>query len=229
MQRIAKSLGIVGVLAFCLPASAAPIVQTLPFGGTPNFTETLTFNQFDDLGGTLTLQSIEVIFSLDVQGGSLTLDNDGVNGASGNFEFGAKGDLSSGDVSLLDGAFQPVTAELDSIHQGPFNLAGNVGDGAGDYDPAGPDGMLYNGGLENDSDSGFINSTLFAPYIGVSTYDIDVNVDQWSDYGGVSGVEYAVTPVSASGEVTVIYNFVPEPATLAMLAVGGLFVVRRRR
>lgn len=56
---------------------------------------------------------------------------------------------------------------------------------------------------------------------------------QWSDYGSVSGVEYAVTPVTSEGFVKVIYNFtsVPEPGSMFVL-LGGLsgvgIAVRRR-
>ena len=217
------------VLALCLPASASPIVQTLPFSGTPNFTDTLTFDKFDDMGGTLTLTSIQVLVELNVDGGSLILDNDGVDAASGQFEFGATGDISSLDVALVNASFQPVTAVLDAYYNSAFNLAGNVGDVANDFDPSGPDGMQYFGAPETDSASGFINSTVFAQYIGLDTFDIDVEVIQWTDFGGVSGIEWAVTPVSADGEVTVIYNYVPEPATLSLLALGGLIAARRRR
>ena len=147
----------------------------------------------------------------------------------GTFEFGAKGDISSTDVSLLDAGFQPVTAELESLHSDAFSLDGNVGDGPGDYDPSPPDGMLYAGGLETDSDSGFIGSALFDQYTGTGTYDIVAEVNQWSYFGGVSGIEYAVTPSTAGGEVTVVYTYIPEPGTLSLLVLGGLVSTRRRR
>ena len=76
---------------------------------------------------------------------------------------------------------------------------------------------------------GIIASTLFSQYIGPGTYDIMVDVLQWSDFGGVSGIEWAVTPVTCDGEVTVVYNYIPEPATLSLLGFGSLALVRRRR
>jgi len=210
-------------------ASALTLTETETFNGTPNFLRTLMFDQFDDQGGTLTLQSISVSVLLNVQGGQVTLDNDGEEVASGSYEFGGKGDISSTDVSLLDASFQPVTAEVAALTTGGFNLDANVGDGPGDYDPTPPDGMLISGTSQSDSDSGFIASSLFSQYIGAGTFDIDVSIDQWADFGGVSGIEWAVTPVTAGGEVTVVYNYVPEPATMSLLAIGGLVALRRRR
>ena len=210
-------------------ASAATITQTDSYSGTPNWGQTFTFDEFDDLGGTLTLLSIQVLVDLDVAGGLLVLDNDGVDPASGNYEFGAKSDISSTDVALLDAAFQPVTAELDASTLGTFNLDGNVGDGANDFDPTPPDGVQVNGLAQSDADSGFISATLFSQYIGTSTFDIDLDALQWSDFGGVSGIEWAVTPVSADASVTVIYNYVPEPASMGLLSLGGLALLRRRR
>jgi len=217
------------VLALGSVASAAAITQTQNFNGTPNFNSVLTFQEFDDQSGSLTLQSIEVIFSVTVTGGQLVLDNDGDDPASGTFEFGAKGSISSTDVSLVDGSSQPVTDELESIHSQAFSLDGNVGDGSGDYDPSSPDGMSYDGGTENDSDSGFVGSHVFGQYTGTSTYDITASLSQWQDFGGISGIEWAVSPVSASGSVRVIYNYIPEPASLGLLCLGGLALIRRRR
>jgi len=228
-KGVCLNLSMVMVLLVGSVAMGDPIIQTEPFSGIPSLTETLTFDQFDNVGGTLTLQSVEVIFQLEISGGQLVLDNDGLEAASGSYEFGAKGNIASTDVSLVNGSFQPVTSELGALHDANFSLTANVGDGSGDYDPNSPDGLKYDGGTEDDSDSGFISPLVFVDYIGTGTYDIDAVVTQWQEFGGVSGIEWAVNPVSASGSVTVIYNYIPEPAALSLLALGGLALIRRRK
>lgn len=218
------------VYGTAVPVFAATIPQTKSFGpNTPNMIKTLTFNQFDDNGGAYTLNSIQILFSLTSSGGQLILDNDSTEPASGTFAFGAKGNISSADVGLLKtGLIVPVVAQLDATHSSAFSLSGDPSPVPNDYNPAPTDGMLYTGGTESDSDSGFIASLLFPGYTGTGTYDIDVTVLQWSDFGSIGGIEYAVTPVTASGEVTVIYNYVPEPATISLLTVGALAFIKRK-
>ncbi|MGB8226718.1 MAG: choice-of-anchor E domain-containing protein [Sedimentisphaerales bacterium] len=224
----AAALLVTAVPAFAGPA---PIVQTLTFGpNTPDMTKTLTFNKFNDYGGAYTLNSIQVLFNLTSSGGQLILDNDSAEPASGTFAFGARGNISSTDVGLLKtGLITPVVAQLNATYSSSFSLSGDPNPVLHDYNPDPNDGMLYIGVTEFDDDSGFIASILFPGYIGTGTYNIDASVIQWSTFGGVSGIEYAVTPVSANGEVTVIYNYtVPEPATISLLCIGTLALLKRK-
>jgi len=236
MKKSAIAFLVVALVAVCgISAHADTITQVKEFDGTPDYTKTLTFDEFDDLGGTLVLDSVEVIMDMEASGGQYILDNDGEDPATGSFQFGADGAISSTDVPLLDSSFQPVIAQLVAADGDTFNLDGNVGDGPGDYDPTPPDGMQYDGGTESDSDSGFIGSAFHASFIGTGSFEVDVDAGQYSTFGGVSGIEYAVTPVTTEGTVTIIYNshLVPEPTTFLMLATGALGLLacawRRRR
>jgi hypothetical protein len=204
-------------------AQGATITQIVTYGGIPNFSRPLTFNQFDDLGGTLTLLSIKVIVGLDADGGRLILDNDAAGAAAGTFEFGAKAAISSVDVSL------PVLGNLAAVHTEAFALDPNIGDGLNDYDPSAPDGLAYNGVPETDSKSGFVAPADYGAYMGIGTYDITLDATQWQTFGGIGGIEWAVSPVTTSGAVTVVYTYVPEPATLSFLALGGLGLLLRRK
>ena len=227
------SLLIVASVASAVPtmAPAIPILQSKDFSGTPNLSESLTFAKFNTMGGTRVLYSVEVTLGLNVSGGGLVLDNDSDTGANGIFEFGAKGSISSSDVSLLSSTLFPITAEVEALHSDNFTLGANVDDTAWDWSPLGPDGMQYNGGQASDSASGAIADMVFGQYIGSGTFNIDVDVIQWLDYSSVSGIECAFTPVNALGYVDVVYGYtvVPEPVTVSLLGLGGLLIRRKRK
>ena len=222
-----KFLAICAVLALTAGLTfAATITQTQTFSGIPNMNGSLTFNQFDSSLGTLT--SIQVRLSLQTSGGRLILDNDSASSASGTFEFGANGSIGSTDVSLMDTSLQPITDLTEAFYSQAFSLDANVDDVSGDYDPASPDGLQYDGGIVSDTASGLVDSTVWGGYTGTGTYNINYNITQWLDYGGISGIECAITPVSASGDVTVIYTYIPEPATMLLLAIGAVAILRKK-
>jgi hypothetical protein len=219
------------VTAGLASAVPPPITQTQPFSGIPSISGSLVFDKFDTHGGTWILNSIQVTLNLETSGGEFRLDNDSTSPASGSFEFGAKGSISSTDVSLLNSSLIAIPGTVNAYHSGSFSLEPNIGDIEGDYDPSPPDGMLYNGATETDSKSGFVDDTLWAGYQGTGTYNINYEIIQWLNYGGIGGIEYAVTPVSASGYVEVIYDYyiIPEPATIVPLCTGGLILLLRKK
>lgn len=218
---------VVGMFLTALPAFATTVTQTQNFSGVPNVNGSLTFNQFNDGGGTLTLQSIEVQFYLETNSGHLIIDNDGVLPASGTFQFGAVGIMSSTDVILLNYFFLPIPGQVGAYNSQVFNLGADNGDGSGNYDPISPDGLAYNGGTESDSKSDFVGNAFWRAgtkgFLGTGTYDINYSIIRWFDCGGISGIEYAITPVNITGHVTINYNYIPEPATIVLLTVG-LFI-----
>lgn len=226
-------VGLMGILCMVLtvPAFASLTdTQVKGFNGIPNITGALNFNKFNNHGGTWILQSIQVTLTLNTNNGEYTLDNDATGPASGTFQFGAKGNISSTDVVLLNSSFANVTGEVSASHSGSFSLAANVGDTIGNIDSTGPDGMKYVGGPENDSKTGLINSMFVVGFIGSGTYNINYDVTQWSSYGSVSGIEAGISPVTSSGSVQVdyIYNVVPEPATMILLAIGSLISRKKK-
>ena len=228
MKRIVG--GVLVVFLATTAAMAGSITETKTFSGVPTLTRILNFSQFDTMGGTRTLTSIYISFLLNVNNGSILLDNDGVDPASGTFEFGAEGGISSTDVALLDGSTVPraLGENVKAIHADTFSLDSNDGDSSSTADLGGPDSMLYEGGLESMSDTGYIGSDFFAAYIGGGTFDIAVDVSQWAEFGGKSGVAMALIPLDSTGEVKVKYNYTPEPASMILLAIGAPLLFRAR-
>jgi len=238
---------VIGVLMIFTPIAAAAVLtyndgagsatESETFSGTPNFDQVLTFNEFDEQSGNRTLTDIQVLLSFSSIGGSLILDNDSGDPASGTFEFGAKGDISSVEVSLIDAGFQPVVSEISAVYSDGFSLDPNTGDGSNDFDPTPPDGMQYDAGTQSGNDGGYLAAGVFSQYLGTSTFDVTADAIQWSDFGSVSGIEYAVSPSTASGTVTFNYFYdytgqpIPEPATMLLFGTGliGVAGVGRRR
>jgi len=213
-------------------AFTAPQVQS--FSGTPTYSETLTFNQFDTLGGTRVLIGAHYTADLETSGGSFSIDNDGVEGASGSYETGTKLSLSSLDVTLTDTIGGPLLSGANSLsimQAGPFNLTGNDGDSETAYNAGGTDWATFPGVLDTDNGTGSVHAAFFAGYIGAGSYDISVDTFQYSNLGGISGIATATTARQAAGDITVIYEYeiVPEPMTIGLLAMGGVASLRRRR
>jgi len=208
-------------------AQASTITQSQTFSGIPNLMESATFNQFDSQLGTL--ESVQVSLNLNTTGGTLILDNDSDQTAAGIFEFGVIASISSSDVSLDNASSDPVIDNFGVFCSQSFSLAANQDDGINDFDSTSPDGLLYSGIAESGSASGFVNTSDFSDYTGTGTFDINLIVMQWQYYGNVSGIEWATNPVSTNGSIAVTYNYVPEPATLGLLSLGGLILRKRRK
>jgi hypothetical protein len=236
MAKKFLSIFIVALLITVPSALASTATQTKSFSGIPNMTGSLTFNQSGYYGGTLTLQSIMVSMTLQTTSARLLLDNDSSESASGTFEFGAAGSISSDDVALLDSSFQPIPGQVNAYHSQEFNLAPDNGDGLGNYDSTGPDGLFYDAGVETDSKSGFAGSDVWnagnTGFLGTGTFDLSYSITQWFNYNGTGGIEYAFSPASVNGDITVSYTYadpIPEPATISLLTIGALALLKRKR
>ena len=219
-------------------ASAAQTMQTQNFGAaTPNFNQTVSFDKFD---GTLgTLNSVKIKVQLAIEGGFLQLDNDGELPASGSAQLGANASISSLDVPVLDMSFQNVLGSgVPVFNASPFNIMGNDGDNTSTFDVGTADYFDFQGTPNSDMGMGFINALFHAAYTdingivsGLETYGIRVDVDQIFNYGSIGGIQFTGGPVTASGNVMVTYDYtpVPAPGAAALLGLGGLTLVRRRR
>lgn len=212
------------ITAFAMVAAAGSAlgqVQVQSFSGVPNLAETLTFNQFT--GNISDLIDICITLEITAVGGQAIVDNDGAQPGTATVDFGVEGTLSAPVVNLFP------TPSVAVASNNVFNLAADNGDGPLNVDGTGPDGATVPGVNGSDSDTVSINAAFWADYVGNGTFDILAEIDTLFDIFGISGVEGSFTPPSVEGSVTVEYKVIPAPASAALLGLGGLAALRRRR
>ena len=221
------------LLVLCLGAScanAAVITQTQNIGEhVPSKSGDLTFGYFDESLGTLL--SVQIVTSVTWWGGYYALDNDSDVASSGEGRWGMTIKLSD-----VPGVLSSATTKSDYVSD-TFSLAKNDGDPTSQFDVGGLDydrleGPTYETrrtiGVTVDVAENKLND-YFSNVAG--NFVIGYNTTQDQSFSGVSGNSMSSSPLSASGYVTITYNYtpVPEPATASLACAGLLMLLRRRR
>jgi len=216
----------VGALAF---GANAQITQTLNYGsaGSPintTFNSTLTFNQFDTVGGTLTLDSVVITLSAsNVQSYNL-INNDSTTHAYNNIETVGKTFLrDAGPFPFGNNLLLPVVND-----QTFFSGSGVIN--PGDNIAFGPFT------LTNSSTNTLTSGAAYLSFIGLGTISTFVQGIGTDSSVGDSNLSYN-PHTSGYGSVTVVYNYhatgVPEPGSAALLigmgVTGAGILVRFRK
>jgi hypothetical protein len=190
---------------------------------------TLHLSKFDTSLGTLTNVWVQVEVRL--SGASVELDNDAVEAQNGTaYVINAASSLTS-SVTLLK-------ADLDTINKGDlaltatqvFALSGTTGDAVGIFNATHlGDYAHWQPGTLSSGDSGDIHSIVWDGYKGTGDFTIDVNSIYLTSatFVGEHGFFQGNTP---TGELygKVIYNYIPEPATITLLCIGTFALLKRK-
>ncbi len=206
------------LLASAAVSQAGTITHTIPYGPLAIPGNSSVF--VPQYNGADQLLSIKLELISDASGGTIEWDNE---------------DAVPGTVTLKIGATVTATAPnsvtLITIPS-QSGSAGVLADSDGtppDY--AGDDWFAVTGGTGHDEDQDTLtNQLLFTPYIGGGNFTVSLSslVFTSVETSGASGESRSVNGTT-DGSIKVTYEYVPEPATMSLLAIGGIAALVRRR
>jgi hypothetical protein len=180
--------------------------------------QVLTFNQFDEMGGTRTLKGVQLEIEGDM-GALITAENNSTIPAN-NFAVGLTG--------IVNVTLGPLAGSLGLLATSPIMPAAAT-DNGGVPNGSGPDFVNFGLVSDSDSDSDFIAPSAF--WIGNST--INANVAGSGGFAAQGSADATINFVdfATKGRVKLIYFFdvIPTPGATALIAVAGLITIRRRR
>ena len=204
-------------LAFSMPSNAATLTFTDSIGDRlTNWSDTFSVSQFDPALGALI--SATVLFEVASSG---RVDSESLDASPTTlaFNIGANGELTGGGLT--------GTIEVNPLAAGSFNAT--AFDAVVDF--AGSSGTSLAGLNDTKSEQAVLTGGDLAPYIGNGSITFDVSVVADSSASGAGNLITAFSN-SAAANVSVTYEYaepVPEPSSVAMLAVGCAALLGRRR
>ena len=200
-------------------ANAATLSNNASYSGpvpsTGGDALSVDLDQFDTLGGTRVLNSVKLEITTNI-GADVTGENDSQSDGAITLNL-------SGNASATFGGLSPIAAVVQSV--GP--VAVDATDG---FPGSGPDFHDFGTVSGSNADDDLLFSS-FGPFIGTGTFSVPVELSGGFVLSGVSDSSLNVSDFQGDGlvEVTYDYEVIPEPATMTLLGLGGLAMLRRRR
>ncbi len=174
--------------------------------------------QFDPILGTLT--KVTLTLDSETSAGTIYWDNEAAIETDVTLGIGAT--VTAKALSVLTTTAVPMQTD---------SATGIAADNDGAPDFSGIDSFGITSGIGIDtSEDWSTNPTVLALFTGTGTFDIWMSsiVESYFTTSGGFGPSIP-TPGMTEGTITISYNYIPEPATIAILGFGGLRVLLKRR
>jgi hypothetical protein len=228
----------VTVLLAAVSAQASVVSYTVALAPNPqptNVNTTLSLPQFDPSLGTLTGVQITVNGSLAARAEyENTNSNHGLSASEVPMQLNLTQNLTVGLGAQTLLAMTHTTAQ-DDYSPGfgawlqnidiPYPGGLTAYDGTTDY--AGTSGFATS--LWNTPGSATYSPATIGTFVGAGTFQVSVDATAFVDLITYGGNNSARTTSLAGTSVTVAYQYTPEPATMSLLVLGGLAMLRRKQ
>ena len=207
-----------GTQALVVTSGGGANIEELELNWGP---QTFSFNLFDTQGGTLVLNSVELILN-GTSTGNISGTNTGTNDADIELNLGAVLSVRGfgGSIDLVT-VFPQYSNIFEDVASGDSVTSGNISTSAS------------NSESYSSSSPGPFGPIIYSSFIGTGTGDIQIDAEGEADAGagGSGSITFFNT---AEGSLDIVYNFtdltaVPEPGYLAMFGFLLMAMTRLRK
>lgn len=216
-MKCVATLAAAAVLATAGLAQAATSTQQLNFSfalPSPG-SQTLNFTQFNDLGGTRQLVSVDLTVDGSITGNVFAQNTTAA--AINDFTVTLSGSLFGAGPTGLGVSVAPLPSTSLPVTLAPQGYAGDL--------------VNYGTMTIGDTNTGSTTSNL-ASYVGTGNVAVVISgAEGFGDNAAPGDVTLTPSAEGGWGSATLTYHWVsvPEPATLGLLALSGLVLLRRPR